>query len=160
MASKKKGSKITKAPSKSRKASPQRSISLDKNELRIKYSDSHDLLDKLLGATRSISRLHSHQLLSAKPNSTIASNVLTQFSSADAAPDLGPSAAFDIVTTCANRTDLNLQIGEIPGLEPTNFQKCVQDGVEGAKYVPVDFPASSSTTLWAVVQAIQASPPQ
>jgi hypothetical protein len=161
MTAKKQASKMAEAPSKSRGSTKSSAITFGKNELRIKYSDSHDLLDKLFGVTQSVSRLHTHQLRAARESGgTVASNALDHLSTADIPNVLGPSRAYDIVTECAGQTDLTTQIGDIPGLDPRIFQACVQKGVLSAGYKSGGIPASSSNKLWDVVVAIQSCPPE
>jgi hypothetical protein len=146
-------SKTDQAPS-GRTGEPTASkVQVTPGEVRIKYSDSHDLLEKLFGLSQSVSRLHTHALLANKPAKQI--NALDYMSEASIPDVLGPQRAFEIVTNCAGETDLTKKLGEIPGLDPVIFQTCVQSGVIGAGYKPGSIPASSNTTLWEVVQAIQ-----
>jgi hypothetical protein len=130
-------------------------VTIRKNELRIKYSNSHDLLDKLHRATQSVSRLHTHELLAYKTGASFTGNNLSHLSTSDIADVLGPENAYAIVTQCAGETDLTTKVGDLTGSDPVVFQRCVQQKVLSAGYKPGNIPASSSTTLWDVVQAIQ-----
>ena len=133
------------------------SIQLRDSELRIKYSNSHDLLDKLQTAAQSVSRLHAYQSLAEASGGKAKAAVLPRLSQADLTEDLGSQAAIDIVTGCAGDTDLTATLGNIPGLDPVLFQSCVQSKVVAAGYKPASFSTSSSTALWQVAQAIQGS---
>jgi hypothetical protein len=145
-----KGTKSTRKPS-GPKSSP---VSLSQNELRIKYSNSYDLLDKLQSLSQSVSRLHTHQLIANESEAPVAGNIL-DYLSTDDIDVLGPERAIAIVTTCANDKDLSKKLSDIPGLDPVVFESCVETGVIKAGYKPDKIPASPSTTLWDVVQAIQ-----
>jgi hypothetical protein len=147
----------TKRPAKSAKASKPGFLSLKPNELRVKFSNSHDLLDKLHGVTQTLSRLHSHQLLAAASARPLP-NALSQLSAGGTPDLLGPQKAYTIVTGCAGVTDLNTKLGDIPGLDLKIFQTCVRQGIVSAGYKPGVIPASPSNTLWDVVTAIQSCP--
>ena len=149
--------KSTKAIKKSRKTvnTSSSKVSLNKKQLVIEYADSHDLLDKLLTATQAVSRFHTHAILGADRNATSGPSFIDQVADLDVPDVLGPQKAYDIVTGCAGETDLSKKLSDIPALIPAIFQTCVQQGVIAAGYTPGNVPASPSTTLWDVVQAIQ-----
>jgi hypothetical protein len=146
--------KKNKTPAKKQIGPTSSPVSLTKNEMRIKYSNSYDLLDKLQSLSQSVSRLHTHQLIAQQSGAAVAGNALDHLSSDDV-DVLGPERAIAIVTKCANETDLSKKLSDIPGLDPIIFQSCVKTGVIAAGYKPDGVPASPSTTLWDVVQAIQ-----
>ena len=153
---KKMASKQAKA---SAKAPTSNFLTLRRNELRLRFSDSHDLIDKLHRVTQTLSRLHSHQLLAANSIAGATSDdALAQLAASDIPDVLGPQKAYDIVTNCAGETDLTTKLGDIPGLDLRIFQNCVQQGVRSAGYKPGTIPASPTNTLWDVVVAIQGSP--
>ena len=131
------------------------SIKLGKGELRIRFSDSQDLQDKLLSTAQSLSRAHTHMLLANSSGTDIQGGVLENATLTQS--ELGPQKAFAIVTGCANETDLTKKVGDIPALNPLIFISCVQDGVTAAGCTPGNIPGSSDTTLWDVVQAIEGS---
>jgi hypothetical protein len=74
---------------------------------------------------------------------------------------LGHAAAVTIVCGCANTSPLNLPrtLGEL-GVNGLSFQTCVFNGVTSAGFqISIDaIPNSSSTTLIAVVNAIEGAP--
>jgi hypothetical protein len=155
MATKKKAA--AKRPTKSANVSKPGFLSLRRNELRVKFSSSHDLLDKLHGVTQTLSRLHSHQLLAAAPARNLP-NALSQLSASGTPDLLGPQKAYTIVTGCAGVTDLTTKLGDIPGLDLQIFQTCVRQGIISDGYTPGTIPASPSNTLWDVVTAVQSCP--
>lgn len=132
-------------------------VTVGKSELRIKYDNSHDLLDRLQTIAQHVSRLHSHQLLAAKASVAATRDAIDQLSTADIPSVLGPQKASEIVSGCAGQSDITTKLGDIPGLDLRIFQNCVQQGVLAAGYTPPGIPASSSNTLWDVVVAIQTS---
>jgi hypothetical protein len=137
---------------------PVRKIKLAPQQLTVKYADTHDLLDKLQSLSQSITRLHSHALKSVAATIPGIANPQQRLKLAADADVLGPSTAFDIVTQCAGETDVNKQLGDIPGLDSAIFQSCVQSGVARAGYKPLPFACDPSMTLWQVITAIQDSP--
>src|ERR1700719_2800860 len=78
-------------------------LNIRNKELRIKYSNSHDLLDKLQTVSQSLSRLHSHQLMAqgAGAGATLVGDALDHLSTSDIPDVLGPERATTIVTECA-----------------------------------------------------------
>jgi len=149
--------KSAKAAKKSQKTAKKTSsrVSLNKKQLVIEYADSHDLLDKLLTATQAVSRFQTHAILTTNQKKASRPSFIDQVADLDVPDVLGPQRAYDIVTYCAGDTDLSKKLSEIPGLIPAIFQTCVQQGVSNAGYLPGNVPATPSTTLWEVVQAIQ-----
>ncbi len=148
--------KATKKTVNRRSSKPQRtSAKFTSGELKIQYSNSHDLLEKLFNLTQSVSRLHSHALLAGGVGLHAAPEDYATATSQDV---LGPSAAYDIVTGCAGETDISKKLSDVPGLDPAIFHDCVKTKIEAAGYVPGDIPASPSTTLWEVIVAIQGCP--
>lgn len=130
-------------------------ITLKNNELRIKYSNVHDLLHHLHTATQYVSGKAAHQLLAYESGTTVKGTALDQLSSADIPDLLGPVAATNIVTGCAGEQDPNTKLGDIPGLDLLGFQRCVQKGVLAKGYQPDGIPATASTTLDDVISAIE-----
>ena len=155
MSAKKRISKSGSASSKRRGGSKSSPFTIGNNELRIKYENTHDLLDKLHSVTQTLSRLHTHQLLAHESKRVKGSPI--HLSSADLPDVLGPVRAFSIVTGCAGEQDPNSKLGNIPGLDLLAFQSCVQQGVISAGYSPDGIPASASSTLDDVITAIEGS---
>lgn len=138
-----------------KKPSSLASTRIGKNELRIKYSDSHDLLRKIQSLEQFISSKHSHQLLAYETGNPVkgkTSNLITT----EGVPNLlGPTRAYTIVTGCAGELDPNTKLSDIPGLDLLVFQRCVQKGVISAGYKPGSIPASPSNTLDDVITSIE-----
>jgi hypothetical protein len=126
-----KRNKMTKAASVTRKS----------NELRIRFTNSHQLLDKLHTEAHSISLLHSYHLLTKTAGTAraVARRSLAEIGD-------GP--------TTQTAIDLSATLGSIPGLDPVIFQSCVQSAATAAGFHPVSIPASTSTSLAMVVQAV------
>jgi hypothetical protein len=125
------------------------------NELRIRFANSHQLLDTLHSEAHSISLLHSYHLLTSDAGAGRATATPAAIEVGD-----GPTTqtAIDIVTGCASDTDLTATLGDIPGLDPQIFQSCVYSKATAAGFHPGTIPASSSTTLAQVVQAVVGNP--
>lgn len=133
-------------------------VKISPKQLTVQYSDTHDLLDKLLNVSQSLSRLHSHALLSRSASAESDANPRKYLGSAADEDALGPSAAYRIVSDCAGESDVMKKLGDIPGLDCAIFQSCVQTGVTKLGYVCNPFPCAPATTLWQVIIAIQGSP--
>lgn len=142
-------------PARNKKSRISGSTTIRKNELRIKYSDSHDLLDKLQNVTQYVSSKHSHQLLAHEAGKLVRGNASDLISTADIPDVLGPARAYTIVTGCAGEQDPNTKLGDIPGLDLLGFQRCVQKGVISAGYKPGPIPASANNTIDDVITAIE-----
>jgi hypothetical protein len=141
---------------KSKSTPKSNAISLTKKELRIRYENSHDLMNKLFQVTQHVANLHASQSLVTA--AAARGKVLARFSPADVPNVLGPVNAGAIVSSCAGSNDGNTVLGDISGLDLRIFQNCVQQGVIGAGFKPGVIPASSSTKLDNVIQAIAGSP--
>lgn len=132
------------------------SISLTKNELRIPFENSHDLMNKLFHVTQHVANLHASQSLVA--GDAARANVLARFSPADTQQLLGFENASAIVSSCAGNNDGNTALGDIPALDLRVFQNCVQRGIISAHFQPPQaIPASPSNTLDDVIKAIAGS---
>ena len=147
--------KVTKTSPKKQRGPKPASVIRKSNELRIRFANSHQLLDKLHTEAHSISLLHSYNLLTkGRGKLQAAARPLT----AEVGDGPTTQTAIDLVTNCAGDTDLTATLGDIPGLDPVVFQSCVQSAAVSAGFKPTSIPASSSTTLSAVVQAVVGSP--
>jgi hypothetical protein len=158
MAAKKKAARRAKAPSRPPRSSIASSIKLGKGQLRIKYSDSHDLMDKLLSVTHSVSRMHTRNiLLPGVAGAKIRGGTLDSISFNDP-PTLGIAKALEIVSSCAGgEEDMTKKVGDVS--TPIVFSNCVGSGVDSEGYKPPDYiPESPDTILLQVVEAIQDSP--
>jgi hypothetical protein len=151
----KQSTKNSKSAPKKKNGSTSGSTEIRNNELRIKYSDSYDLLHKLHTAAQYVSSKHTHQLLAHEAGKTVKGRAVDLLSSADIPDLLGPGRAYTIVTGCAGEQDPNTKLGDIPGLDLLAFQRCVQKGVISAGYKPGPIPASASNTLDDVITAIE-----
>jgi hypothetical protein len=137
---------------KSKSTSKLNAITLTNNELRIRYENSQDLMNKLFHVTQHVANLHASQ-----PSVTagaVRANVLARFSPASIPSALGTVNATAIVIGCAGNNNGNTKLGDIPGLDLRIFQNCVQSGVIAAGFDPGAIPASPSTTLDDVISAI------
>jgi len=131
-------------------------ITLNKNELRIKFSNLPDLQHHLNTVSHIVSSKAAHQLLAYESGATVKNKLIDQLSSQDIPDLLGPFAANEIVTGCAQgEQDPSTKLGDIPGLDLLGFQRCVQQGIIAKGYKPGSIPATASTTLSAVMSAIQ-----
>jgi hypothetical protein len=150
----------TKAP-KANKLSPKKkrgpkpaTVTRRSNELRIRFSNSHQLQDKLNTELHSIGLLHSFKLLT---QSRRAAGVAPRVAPAEIGDGPTTQTAIDLVVECAGDSDLSATLGNIPALDPVVFQSCVQSAATKAGFSPTRIPASSSTSLSQVVQAVVGS---
>jgi hypothetical protein len=151
----KKKLKATKASPKEQRNPKAPSVTRKSKELRIRFANSHQLLDMLHTEAHSVSLVHSYQLLTKGGGRA---RTDARLSTADIGDGPTTQTAIDLVTNCAGDTDLSATLGDIPGLDPVIFQSCVQSAATAAGFKPTSIPASSGTKLSDVVQAVVGSP--
>jgi hypothetical protein len=159
MAGKKQATRRKQISAKRKDSSLSDAIRLSKNELRIRFTDSHDLQNKLFHVTQHVANLHSSQALVA--GAAARQDVLTRFSAEAPTSVLGQERASAIVAGCVGPQVLTTTaLGDIPGLDLLAFQGCVREAVLSAGFTPGVIPASPDNTIGDVIQAIASSPSQ